>query len=237
VAEPVETVPCGQDSVESNNGDSVKNYEIFELNNHDSIGIERSSSGEQNGNPIIRFNSEPTSDTREKLSDISNTNKPSQNQTIKKIEDTDAEGVAAPTNEEPIKKCRFESVDITECESGLINTANDNDCSDKNICLSLGQLNNFKTENASDCVYQVYTSLAGGTRRNFQCPLCWKTFDKNEAQISHMKACALRHSVTTRQLLDAVELQDRQAAEREALGLPGIPVAHTIKRASSKKVI
>jgi hypothetical protein len=237
VAEPVETVPCEQDSAESNNGDSIKSYKIFELNKHDSITIEHSSSGEQNVNPIIHINSEPTSEMRKKLSDINNTNKPSlQSQTIEIIQDADSEGTAAPTNAEPVKECRCESVDVTECGSGLTNTAYDNDCSDKNVCLSLGQLNNFKTDSASDCVSEVYTSLAGGTRRNFQCPLCWKTFDKNEAQLLHMKVCALRHNVTTRQLLDAVELQERQAAERQALGLPDIPVAHTIKRASSKKV-
>jgi hypothetical protein len=175
---------------------------------------------------------------RKKLNEINNTNKPSlQSKTIAIIEGADAEGTAAPTNGEPVKECRRESVDLTECGSGLTNTANDNDCSDKNVCVSLGQLNNFKTDSASDCVSEVYTTIAGGTRRNFQCPLCWKTFDKNEAQMLHMKACALRHNVTTRQLLDAVELQERQAAERQALGLPDIPAAHTVKKLSSKKVI
>jgi hypothetical protein len=238
VAEPVETVTCEQDSVESNNSDSIQNYKIFELNKHASTTIEHSSSGEQNVNPIILSNSEPTSEMREKLSDINNTNKPSlQSKTIEIIQGTDAEGAADPTNEESVQQCRYESVDITECGSSLTNTAKVDDCSDKNVCESLGKLNNFKTDSASDCISEVYTSIAGGTRRNFQCPLCWKTFEKNEAQMLHMKACALRHNVTTRQLLDAVELQERQAAERQALGLPDIPAVHNVKKPSSKKVI
>jgi hypothetical protein len=50
-----------------------------------------------------------------------------------------------------------------------------------------------------------------------------------------MKVCAARHNVTTRQLLNALELQDRQAAEREALGLPDIPTTYTARK-SLKKV-
>ncbi|PNF37206.1 hypothetical protein B7P43_G00493, partial [Cryptotermes secundus] len=236
VAECVETVHCEQDSVEPNNDGSIKNCMIFELNKHNSITIEHCSSGEQNVNHIVCCNSEPTSQMHKKPSNINNTNKPSlQSKTIEIIQGTDAERTAAPTNDEPVKECRRESVDVTECGSGLTNSANDNDCSDKNVCVSLGQLNNFTTDSVSACVPEVYTSIAGVTRRKFHCPLCWKTSDKNEAQVLHIKACALRHSVTTRQLLDAVELQERQAAEREALGLPDIPAAHTVKKQSSKK--
>lgn len=238
VAECVETVPCEQDSLEPNNGGSIENCMIIELNKHDSITSEHCSSGEQSVNPIMCYNSEPTSEMRKKLSDINNTNKPSlQSKPIEIIQDTDAERTAAPTNDKPVKECRRESIDVTEFGSGLTNSPNDNDCSDKNVCVSLGQLDNFTTDSVSDCVREVYTSIAGGTRRNFHCPLCWKTFDKNEAQILHMKACALRHNVTTRQLLNAVELQERQAAERQALGLPDIPAALTVKKQSSKKVI
>lgn len=238
MAEPVETVTCEQDSVESNNSDSVKNHKIPELNKHASNTIEHSSSGEEIVNSIILSNSEPTLEMRKKLSDINNTNKPSlQSKTIGIIQGAESEGTAAPTNEEPAQQSRYESVDITECGSSLTNTAKVDDCSDKNVWSSLGKLNNFKTDSASDHVSEVYTPIAGGTRRNFQCPLCWKTFEKNEAQMLHMKACALRHNVTTRQLLDAVDLQERQAAERQALGLPDIPAAHNVKKPSSKKVI
>jgi intracellular sulfur oxidation DsrE/DsrF family protein len=239
VAEPVETDPCEQDCGEANNSDSLKNCKIFDLNKHtDSITIEHSSGGEQNVNPVIHTHSEQTSELHRMLSDISNMNKPSlQSKAIEIIQGADAAGVAAPTNEEPVHQHRHESVDVMECGSGLTNTVSDDDCSDKNVYVSLGKLNNCKTDNASDCVSEVYPSIAGDARRNFQCPLCWKTFEKNEAQVLHMKACALRHNVTTRQLLDAVELQGRQAAGRQALGLPDIPTTRIVKKSSSKKVI
>lgn len=56
------------------------------------------------------------------------------------------------------------------------------------------------------------------------CPLCWRKFDKKSTQTSHMKSCAASHNVTTKQLLDALALQSKQAAERKALGLPEAPV-------------
>nr|CAD7406003.1 unnamed protein product [Timema poppensis] len=56
------------------------------------------------------------------------------------------------------------------------------------------------------------------------CPLCWKKLDKHQANTGHLKSCAAKHNVTTRQLLDALELQRRQAAEMRALGLPGVTV-------------
>jgi hypothetical protein len=233
VAEPVETVPCEQDSVESRNSDPITNYKISELNEQtDSITVECSCSGGQNVNPTMHFNSETRSEMCKKLSDISNINNPSlQNKSVEIIQGADAQGTVAPTNEDPVLQCKHGSM---ECESGLTNTSDNNDCSDKNVCVLLGKLNNFKTDNASSCVSDGYTSSAIGTRRHFECPLCWKTFERNEAQMLHMKACALRHDVTTRQLLDAVELQERQAAERQALGLPDIPAAHAVKKPSRK---
>ncbi|CAG2054063.1 unnamed protein product [Timema podura] len=56
------------------------------------------------------------------------------------------------------------------------------------------------------------------------CPLCWKKLDKHQSNTGHLKSCAARHNVTTRQLLDALELQKRQAVEMRALGLPGVTV-------------
>jgi hypothetical protein len=233
MAEPAETVPSEQDCVEGNDSDSLKNCKIFDLNKQTGSMITEHRSGrEQNVNPVIRMNSEQASELHRTLSDINKINKPSlQSKTIETVEDDDASGTAAKTNEECALQDRHESVDVIKCGGGLTNIASD-DCSDKNVRVP-EKLNNFKTDNASE----VYPSVAGDARRNFQCPLCWKTFEKNEAQVLHMKACASRHSVTTRQLLNAVELQERQAAERQALGLPDIPAARTVKKSSSKKVI
>nr|CAD7264310.1 unnamed protein product [Timema shepardi] len=65
------------------------------------------------------------------------------------------------------------------------------------------------------------------------CPLCWKKLDRHQANTGHLKSCAAKHNVTTRQLLDALELQRRQAAEMRALGLPGVTV--TKKSTATRK--
>jgi hypothetical protein len=234
MAEPAETVPCEQDCAEANDSDTLKNCKIFDLNKQTgSMITEHRSGGEQNVKPVMCINSGQASELHRTLSDIDNINKPSlESKAIETVEGADAAGTAAKTNEKSALQHRHEAVDVMECGSGLTNTASDEDSSDKTVYVS-EKLNNFKTDNASE----VYPSVAGDSRRTFQCPLCWKTFEKNEAQVVHMKACASRHCVTTRQLLDAVELQERQAAERQALGLPDIPATRTIKKSSSKKVI
>ena len=55
----------------------------------------------------------------------------------------------------------------------------------------------------------------------------------NSFQASHLKGCASKHKMTTQQLLDALELQKRQIAERRALGLPGI--RQSIKKSAVTK--
>ncbi|XP_063235184.1 structure-specific endonuclease subunit SLX4 [Bacillus rossius redtenbacheri] len=55
------------------------------------------------------------------------------------------------------------------------------------------------------------------------CPLCWRRLERKAT--AHLKLCAARHGVGTQQLLEALELQRRQAGERSALGLPPGPVA------------
>ncbi|KAG8222774.1 hypothetical protein J437_LFUL006795, partial [Ladona fulva] len=55
------------------------------------------------------------------------------------------------------------------------------------------------------------------------CPICWKPFDCKDAQTIHMKACATKHNVSTKQLLELLELIQRQEEERKALGIPLLP--------------
>uniref|UniRef100_A0A1B6D098 Structure-specific endonuclease subunit SLX4 n=1 Tax=Clastoptera arizonana TaxID=38151 RepID=A0A1B6D098_9HEMI len=50
-----------------------------------------------------------------------------------------------------------------------------------------------------------------------QCPLCLKFFEKRNV---HMKMCAKKKNISTVQLIEALELQEKQIAERQALGLP-----------------
>ncbi|XP_046388502.1 uncharacterized protein LOC124157643 [Ischnura elegans] len=52
------------------------------------------------------------------------------------------------------------------------------------------------------------------------CPICWKSFESKDTQTAHMKLCAAKHKMSTKQLLDALELVQRQEAERKSLGLP-----------------
>lgn len=69
------------------------------------------------------------------------------------------------------------------------------------------------------------------------CPLCWKKIEIKTLLFSHMKSCASSHNVSTRQLLNALDLQNKQAAERKAIGLPAVPLhAPPRKNSSSRKV-
>ncbi|XP_047119856.1 uncharacterized protein LOC124802863 isoform X1 [Schistocerca piceifrons] len=100
------------------------------------------------------------------------------------------------------------------------------------------EVTNSSLEGADACVLQDTTSRDARnihdvddeqlspyfSASDLTCPLCWKKFDKKSAQTSHMKSCAVSHNVTTKQLLDALALQSKQAAERKALGLPETPV-------------
>jgi hypothetical protein len=79
-------------------------------------------------------------------------------------------------------------------------------------------------------------SHSDSKKLTFSCPLCWKTFENSQSHMLHMKECASRHNLTTRQLLDALELQEKQSAERLALGLPDVPIARMVKKSTAKKV-
>lgn len=226
----METIPPEQDGVGLNNSDLIKNYKISELSKQtETTTNEHSSNSEQNINPITCFNSEPTTESHKTL--IYNINKSAlDNSAIEIIQDV-VEGNPAPTDEDALQEFRNECVTVIEHGSGLIKASND-DASDKNQCVSLGEIN--KTDNALECVCEVHSSYEDGTKRHFNCPLCWKIFEKHQTQMLHMKVCASQHNVTTRQLLDAVALQEKQAAERQALGLPDIPTACTVKKSSRK---
>jgi hypothetical protein len=238
VADPVETIPYEQDGVELNDHDPKKSCKVFELSKQTSTNAcEYGSSTQQNINPITCFSLVPSSETQKKLN--CNINKSSLDHSSNEvIQDAIVEGNAAPIHEESIQESRSVCVNIIEHgpihRNSIDDDDDDDDSSNKNQCVSSGKLNSFKTDNALDCMSEVHISHEDGTRRHSSCPLCWKTFEKNEAQMLHMKVCAARHNITTQQLLAAVELQDRQAAERQALGLPDIPTACTVKKSSRK---
>jgi len=54
--------------------------------------------------------------------------------------------------------------------------------------------------------------------KELPCPVCNKPAGKNRR--AHMKTCAGKNGLGTAQLLQAIELQKKQADERKDLGLP-----------------
>jgi hypothetical protein len=230
----VETIPSEQD-VESNHSDQTKNYKIPELSKQTkTTANEHTGSNEQNLNPVTFYSSEPTTETCKKLN--YNINKYPLNNSATEVIQGAAEQSPVPTHEEAVLEFRNECMNLIEHGHDPIRIkASSDDASVKNHCISLENLSSYKTGNALDCVGEVHTSsYEGGIKRQFNCPLCWKTFEKHQAQMLHMKVCASQHNLTTRQLLDAVVLQERQATERQALGLPDIPTVCTVKKSSRK---
>ncbi|XP_039301682.1 uncharacterized protein LOC105196345 [Solenopsis invicta] len=70
----------------------------------------------------------------------------------------------------------------------------------------------------------------------YVCPLCFKNLKDENSQAVHMKNCATKNNVSTKQLMVAVELQERQAAERKSLGLLSAPVLQDKKKSAPRKI-
>ncbi|XP_076280111.1 uncharacterized protein LOC143208969 isoform X2 [Lasioglossum baleicum] len=68
------------------------------------------------------------------------------------------------------------------------------------------------------------------------CPLCFKTFKDVDSQVAHMKICACKNNISTKKLLDAIELQKRQEDERKLLGLLAAPIVQEKKKSVARKV-
>ncbi|KAK2585520.1 hypothetical protein KPH14_010166 [Odynerus spinipes] len=79
-------------------------------------------------------------------------------------------------------------------------------------------------------------NAANGTEMAYVCPLCFKNFKDNNSKIRHMKNCASKNKVSTKKLLQAMELQKRQTAERISLGLLGAPVLQNKKHTFIRKM-
>lgn len=71
----------------------------------------------------------------------------------------------------------------------------------------------------------------------YVCPLCFKNFKDENLQTIHMKSCAIKNNVPTKTLMDAMELQERQAAERKSLGLLSAPILQDKKKPVSRKMV
>ncbi|XP_018044037.1 PREDICTED: uncharacterized protein LOC108684295 isoform X2 [Atta colombica] len=70
----------------------------------------------------------------------------------------------------------------------------------------------------------------------FVCPLCFKNLKDENSQAVHMKSCATKNNMSTKKLMDAVELQERQAAERKSLGLLSAPILQDKKKSAPRKI-
>jgi hypothetical protein len=224
VANSVNTV-CG----EEDNSDPVESCISAFRKQTEATGNKYDGRSEQTINATMCFNSESASETHKKLN-YSVSKSSLDSISLEAIQVAAAEGKEASANEECLQEFR----NITKQGHGLTEASND-DAFNKTQCVSLAKLNGIETESALNCMNEVHISCEGSTRRHLKCPLCWKIFEKSQALVLHMKGCAARHNVTTQQLLNALELQERQAAERQALGLPDIPTSYT-GRKSLKKV-
>lgn len=71
----------------------------------------------------------------------------------------------------------------------------------------------------------------------YVCPLCFKNFKDESLQTIHMKSCAIKNNVTTKTLMNAMDLQERQAAERKSLGLLSAPILQDKKKPVSRKMV
>ncbi|XP_012522991.2 uncharacterized protein PF11_0213 [Monomorium pharaonis] len=70
----------------------------------------------------------------------------------------------------------------------------------------------------------------------YVCPLCFKNFKDESLQTVHMKSCATKNNISTEKLMNAVELQERQAAERKSLGLLSAPILQDKKKPAPRKM-
>lgn len=70
---------------------------------------------------------------------------------------------------------------------------------------------------------------------SFACPLCLKTFVDSASQLAHSKTCASKNNVSTRKLIEAAALHERQAEERRAIGLPAQPFAKPRRKSTFKR--
>lgn len=64
---------------------------------------------------------------------------------------------------------------------------------------------------------------------NRQCPVCLQMVDTKNF-INHVKSCGTSYNLTSEVLIKAVDLQERQTAEREALGLPKLSKSKDLKK-------
>ncbi|XP_043501644.1 uncharacterized protein LOC122523826 isoform X2 [Polistes fuscatus] len=93
-----------------------------------------------------------------------------------------------------------------------------------------------QTESSTSMENNESTKLSNDAKIAYVCPLCFKTFKDTNSKTLHMKTCATKNNVSMKQLLQAMELQERQSAERVSLGLLAAPVLQNKKQTTINKM-
>ncbi|KAI4485857.1 hypothetical protein M0804_006346 [Polistes exclamans] len=93
-----------------------------------------------------------------------------------------------------------------------------------------------QTESSTSMEKNESTKLPNDAKILYMCPLCFKTFKDTNSKTLHMKNCATQNNVSMKQLLQAMELQERQSAERASLGLLAAPVLKNKKQTTINKM-
>ena len=83
--------------------------------------------------------------------------------------------------------------------------------------------------------FKPQTSDQNNMKESMPCPLCLKPFKDDLTHMNHMKTCAAKKNISTKQLFEAIRLQDRQAEERKSLGLLAAPVLPERKKVFRSK--
>lgn len=73
------------------------------------------------------------------------------------------------------------------------------------------------------------------TNVNKVCPVCLIRICSNNF-INHVKSCGTSHNVSSEVLIKAINLQERQTAERDALGLPKVTMNSKKKKNPVKQL-
>ena len=69
------------------------------------------------------------------------------------------------------------------------------------------------------------------------CPLCAKTFKPGQAaqRGNHLRGCGSKRGMTTEELLQVLRMEERQARERVAMGLPAVVGKEMQQQPAAKK--
>ncbi|XP_015178904.1 PREDICTED: GRIP and coiled-coil domain-containing protein PFC0235w-like isoform X2 [Polistes dominula] len=145
---------------------------------------------------------------------------------VKKIRTLQQFNFKIETNKKKDKKLKSKS------NKGLNTKASTSNQLNKNIFQVSKQ-----TESSMSMENKEPETLSNSVKSLYMCPLCFKSFKDTNTKTLHMKTCASKNNVSTNKLLQAIELQERQSAERASLGLPTAPVFKNKKQTTINRKV